>query len=333
MPHLPALSRSRAVAGSLLLGVGAVALIAARPPDRVATPDARASGITFTYRVTSSSADKKQREMRSNLSTVRMQDGNIRMDYIEGQTPMGQKNGYIIVQGDAGKFVIVDPKEKKAMIMTADAMGSGFGALLNNPLVKLTVSNTSFKFKDLGAGEPILGYKTRKVRTYYTSTVEMKVMMMNQKTTSNDSSDQWIANLDFDQRSMESWAKSFASGVKSTNSELAKDLAAYTKEYGRSGMALKTVSWSTQTDKKGKVTADTMTMEMTDLKTGDLDASIFQVPAGYEVTDLSKMMSDMTAAMDSASAGAAKGEPKAEEKVNAKDAIKAGLGGFMKKKK
>ena len=195
------LSRStrRLLVGAASVAVAVTALTAARPI-------ARATGVTFSYRVSSSSTDKKQREVKNMFSTVRMQDGNVRMDYVEGTNPMGQKNGYMIVQGDAGKFVLVDPQEKKAMIMPADAMGSGFGAMLNNPMIKLTVSNTSFRFKDMGAGETLLGYRTRKVRTWYSSTVEMKMMMMNQKTVSNDSSDQWIANVDFDPRTMETWA-------------------------------------------------------------------------------------------------------------------------------
>jgi hypothetical protein len=327
MHSLLSRSTQRLLVGAASVAVAVTALTAARPI-------ARATGVTFSYRVSSSSTDKKQREMKNMFSTVRMQDGNVRMDYVEGTNPMGQKNGYMIVQGDAGKFVLVDPKEKKAMIMSADAMGSGFGAMLNNPMIKLTVSNTSFRFKDMGAGETILGYRTRKVRTWYSSTVEMKMMMMNQKTVSNDSSDQWIADVDFDPRTMETWAKSFASGVKSTNPELARELASYAREYGRTGIALKTITWSTQTDRKGKVTADTLVMEITDLKSGALDKSLFEIPVGYEVTDMSKMMSEVTASMDSANAESAKGEKdaKKEEKPSAKDAIKAGLGGMFKKK-
>ena len=327
MHSLLSRSTQRLLVGAASVAVAVTALTAARPI-------ARATGVTFSYRVSSSSTDKKQREMKNMFSTVRMQDGNVRMDYVEGTNPMGQKNGYMIVQGDAGKFVLVDPKEKKAMIMPADAMGSGFGAMLNNPMIKLTVSNTSFRFKDMGAGETILGYRTRKVRTWYSSTVEMKMMMMNQKTVSNDSSDQWIADVDFDPRTMETWAKSFASGVKSTNPELARELASYAREYGRTGIALKTITWSTQTDKKGKVTADTLVMEITDLKSGALDQSLFEIPADYEVTDMTTIMAEVTASMDSAKAESAKGEKdaKKEEKPSAKDAIKAGLGGMFKKK-
>jgi hypothetical protein len=316
-------SRHRLAAAAL---AGGVLLLSAAKP---VTP--RATGVTFKYRVSSASDGRK-----STLANVSMQDGNIRMDYVEGTTPMGTKNGYVLVQGESGKFIVVNPKDKQAIVMTADAFGSGLGALMNNPMLKMTVSNTSFRFKDMGAGEALLGYKTRKVRTYYTSTIELKVMMMSdQKIVSSDSSDQWVATgIDLGSpKSMEAWSRSFASGVKSTNADLAAEMKKYTNEYGRGSMALKTVTWSSQTDKKGKVTTDVTTMEVTELKKGDLDASLFEVPKGYEVVDMSQMMAGLGEKMDSASAEAAKnGDKKDEKKPSAKDALKSGLGGFLKKK-
>ena len=339
MSALSAVRPWRLSAGAVLLAGGATLLTAARPlPLKSAKPtpaSPRATGATFKYRITSSSDDKRTRESRAMFADVRMQDGNIRMDYLEGVTPMGQKNGYVIVQGETGKFIVVSPKEKQAMVMSADGFGSGLGALMNNPMLKMTVSGTSFRFKDMGAGESILGYKTRRVRTWYTSTMELKAMMMpDQKVVTSDSSDQWIATgIDLGSpKNMEQWAKSFASGVKSTNPELAAELKKYTNEYGRSGMALKTITWSTQTDKKGKVTADTITMDVTELKTGDIDPAVFEVPKGYEVLDMSQMMAGIGEKMDSIKAAEGGKEEKKEEKPSAKDALKKGLGGFLKKK-
>jgi hypothetical protein len=327
----------RLAASAMLLASGAVLLGAARPvapPKGPATP--RATGATFKYRIVSSSDDKRTRESRALVANVSMQDGNIRMDYLEGMTPTGQKNGYVLVQGETGKFIVVNPKDKQAIVMSADGFGSGLGALMNNPMLKMTMSNTSFRFKDMGAGETILGYKTRKVRTWYSSTMEVKVMMMpDQKIVSNDSSEQWIATgVDVGgAKNMEVWAKSFSSGVKSTNPELAAELKKFTNEYGRTGLALKSVTWSTQTDKKGKVTADTVTMDVTELKTGSLDPAIFEVPKGYEVLDMSQMMAGLGEKMDSVNAAAGeKGKKEEEKKPNAKDAIKSGIGGFLKKK-
>jgi hypothetical protein len=324
----------RPLAGVTVLGCGVLLLTAAKPghPRATATgATARAAGATFKYRITSSSSDKRTRESRAMYADVRMQDGNIRMDYLEGMTPMGQKNGYVIVQGETGKFIVVSPKDKQAMVMTADGFGSGFGALMNNPMLKMTVSNTSFRFKDMGAGEPMLGYKTRRVRTWYSSTMELKATMMpDQKMVTTDSSDQWIATgVDLGSpKNMERWARSFASGVKSTNPELEAELRKYTNEYGSTGLALKTITWSTQTDKNGKVMADTITMEVTELKTGDIDPTVFEIPKNYQVTDLSQMMAGISASMDSARA-ASGGK---EEKPSGKDALKKGLGGLLKKK-
>jgi hypothetical protein len=319
----------RVTIGTTAVASAAVLLAAARPLPR-------ATGATFKYRITSSSEDKRTREGRAMFASVSMQDGNIRMDYLEGVTPLGQKNGYVLVQGETGKFIVVSPKDKQAMVMTADGFGSGLGALMNNPMLKMTMSNTSFRYKDMGAGESMLGYKTRRVRTWYTSTMELKAMMMpDQKIVTNDSSDQWIATgIDLGSpKNMEQWTKSFSSGVKSTNAELAAELKKFTNEYGKSGMALKSITWSTQTDKKGKVTADTMTMEVTELKTGDIDPTVFEIPKGYEVLDMSKMMAGLNEKMDSLKAAEGeKEEKKDEKKPTAKDAIKAGIGGFLKKK-
>ncbi len=328
---------TRTLTSTLFLVVGIVGVAGARPTHRPSSVPSRATGVTFTSRTTSTSADKRMRESTANLTTVRMQDGNVRMDYVEGTSPMGQKGGYLLVLGETGNFYIVNPKDKQAVVMTADGMGSGMGAMLNNPVLKMTISNATFRFKELGAGESMLGYKTRKVRTYYSSTIETKVLMMTNKMQIADSTDQWIANVDFDPRNLEIFAKSFSSGVKSTNPDLAIEMAKYTKEYGRTGLALKRISWSTRTDKKGNVTGDTITTEVSDLKTGSLDASIFEIPKDYEIQDLTKMAAGLQASLDSAKADTSKGSKKAEKKddkpQSAGDAIKAGIGGLFGRKK
>jgi len=321
----------RITACTVAIAGGVPTLIAARPWLPSPPAAMRATGATFKYRITSTSSDKRMREARALYADVRLQDGNIRMDYLEGMTPMGQKNGFVIVQGGTGKFIVASPQDKQAMVMTAEGFGSGLGALMNNPMLKMTVSNSSFRFKDMGAGEPLLGYKTRRVRTWYTSTMELKATMMpDQKVVTTDSSDQWIATgVDLGSpKNVEQWARAFASGVKASNPELEAELRKYTAEYGNAGLALKSITWSTQTDKNGKVVADTVTMDVTELKTGDIDPTVFEIPANYQVTDLTRMMAGMSESMDSARA-ASGGK---EEKPSAKDALKKGLGGLLKKK-
>lgn len=83
---------ARIAAGSV---AGVALLTAAKPLPRPTAKPAttvtapRATGLTFKYRITSTAQDKKQREARSIYATVRIADGNVRMDYLEGMTPMG----------------------------------------------------------------------------------------------------------------------------------------------------------------------------------------------------------------------------------------------------
>lgn len=283
------------------LAAGAMLLIAASPqPASLARssspavdPSPAASGVSFTYRVTSSSSDKKVREQSNMLATVQVANGNVRIDYTEGLLPTGDKSGYVIISGEPARFLVVNPKKKQAVAMDPAALGGGMGAMANNPMVKMSVSDVSFRYKDMGAGEDILGYKTRRVRTWSTSTTSIKVTMLpEQKTTTTDSSDMWIATgMDVDLRDVERWGRSFAMSMKTSTPQVDAEMEKFFREYGASGMPLKTVTWSVQTDKNGKTKAtDEITAEVTDLRIGAVDPSVFELPSDYEVMDMSKMM-------------------------------------------
>ena len=274
-------------ATSVMAGVSASGATATVPPPK--TP--AAGGLTFTYTVTSSATDKRRKESLDINAIVRLQGGNARMDYTGGKGPMGQKGGYILITSSPPQFAIVNDKEKSVLVMEASQFGSGLGAMMNNPMMKMTISNAKFSYKDMGAGENILGYRTRRVRTYNSSDLEMKIMGMTQRSSSSDSSDQWIAQgIEVDEQSLAAWGRSFSSGMKVTNPELAAEFAKFEKEYARGGMALRSTTWSTNTDGKGKATTDVINMEVTDLKKGDLDPAIFRIPDGYRVTNLSEAL-------------------------------------------
>lgn len=277
---------------SLVLAGSVATIAAARAPQTPPATLPTAGGLTFTYKVTSSSSDKRAKEARDMLATVRLQDGNARVDYVSGQAPMGQKGAYILVTSSPAQFAIVNDKDKQVMIMEPSMLGSTFGAMLNNPMLKLTIKNAKFSYKDMGAGEEIMGYKTRRVRVYNSSDTEMKIVIKTMKYSNSDSSEQWIAqgiNADVDEDALAAWGKAFTSGLKTTSPELAAEFAKYDREYGRNGLALKSTTWSTQTDEKGKATTDVVTMEVTDLKKGAIDAAMFKIPSNYKVTDLSAM--------------------------------------------
>lgn len=322
---------TRFLVTTLVLGAVTATLAAARPATN-RTPATTAAGLTFNYTVTSSSADKKQKEASEIRAKVRMQDGSVRMDYTGGAGPMGQKGAWLLITSAPSQIAVVNDKDKRVMVMDAAMFGSGMGALMNNPMMKMTMSNAKFSFKDLGAGEDILGYSTKRVRVYSGMDIEMKVMGMTQRSSSSDSSDQWIAqDIGVDEDALAAWGRSFTSGMKASNPEAAAEFARFEKDYGRKGMALRSITWSNRTDNKGKVTSDTMRMEVTDLVKGAIDAAVFKMPAGYQVTNLSDVMKSAQASMDSANKAPGADSAKGKQ-PSSSDAIKAGIGGMFKKK-
>jgi hypothetical protein len=287
---------------AVAIGAMASTMVAARLPvlpGNGITP--RADGLTFTYTVTSSSADKKQREAANQIATVRIQDGNVRMDFSVGSAMAGQKGVYMLVLGEATQFAMVSDKDKQVMIMDAATFGSGMGALANNPLLKVTPREASFSFQDMGPGEKMLGYSTQHVRVMHSSSMEAKILGMTRKSSSADTSDQWIAHdLGVDAGSLLAWSKSFGAGVKITSPELAAQMDKYQQQYGKSGIVMRSVTRSARTDNKGKVQSDSLTMEVTDLKKGEIDASMFKYPGNYKVVNVGEQMASFKAAMDSA---------------------------------
>lgn len=318
------------------LAVGAAA--AARPLAFV-------DGVTFSYKVSSSRKDQKGAPSASYVSTVRLAGGNMRMDYTDGVNPMAGKDGYMVIRGDDERLAIVNAKEKQVMILDAAALGTGMGAMLNNPMLKLAFKDQSFSYEDLGAGETILGNRTHKYRLKQKYTLEMRVMGMRRSTTDETVTDQWIATSlkGIDERAMKRWAKSFGSGVKVTNPELAAQMEKFLRD-SKGGLALKSVVVSTRNDGK-KTETDTTTMEVVDLKPASMDASIFTWPESYAVVDMGQMLAgaadslraaqaragDSASAMPAAQVDSAKG-PSVKDELK-KEGVKAGLRGILGRRK
>lgn len=344
MLRLPprAARRVSAVLGAVLV-VGAAA--AARPLATAATAAAMLDGVTFSYRVTSSRKDQKGAPPASFVSNVRLAGGNMRMDYVEGANPMAGKDGYIVIRGDDERLAIVSPKDKAVMVMDAAALGSGAGAALNNPMLKLAFKDAAFSYEDLGAGESVLGHRTHKYRLRQKYTMEMRIMGMRRSSTEESVTDQWVASdlKGVDERAMQRWAKSFGAGIKVTNPDMARAMERYLKD-AKGGLALKSMVVSTHGDGK-KTETDTTTMEVVELKNASHDASIFTWPDSYTVTDMGQLFTAVrdsmrvagartdsaNAANGTAGADTAKGvDLKGEMK---KEAIKAGIRGMLGRKK
>lgn len=323
----------RAIAAAL----AAAALLSARPAAQAQ------SGVTFTYRVQSTAAARDARSGNAPspnmIATVRMSGGNARMDFREGSMPMTRNGGYVLIRGADRQLVFVNPQDKQAMVIAADNLGAGLGSLTNNALVKMTVRDPRFSFEELGAGEPILGYPTRRVRTRSGSTTEMRILGRTQRSSESSETEMWIATrpAGLDASALEAWSRSFGSGLRRTNPGLAAQMADYQRKYG-DGLALRAVTVTQMTDEQGKATTDTTRMEVTELSRANVPASLFEVPSDYQVVDTRQLAAaadsarrasgDTTSMSDAAKAGAADAA-----RAGAADAAKNAIGGLFRRKR
>lgn len=334
---MPALARPPRPFARRFAGAAAVAsMLAAAAPSAATAQD----GVTFTYRVQGTAARQGNAPAAGMLATVRIAGGNARVDFREGGGPLGRDGAYMIVRGADRQMLLVQPKDQRVMIMDAAAMGSSLGALTNNAMVKVAVKDARFAYEDLGAGERILGYPTRRLRASWGSTTEMRVMMRRQTTTDSSTSEMWVTPSvpGVDPEALRGWSRAFGAGLRRTNSEMAQQMEEFDRRFG-AGLALRSVIATTQRDDKGRTTVDTARMEVTDLTRGRVDPAAFEAPAGYQTTDMRQVLAaadsvQRAAGMDTSSlAGQAKqgAQEGARESVRegAKNAAKNAIGGLF----
>jgi hypothetical protein len=248
--------------------------------------------------------------------------------------------GYILLRGAERTMVIVSPKDKAAMVVGAEGLGAGAGAMTNNAVVKVSMRDAKFDFEDVGAGERILGLPTRHVRMRWSGATDVRVLGRTNSTTEANVGEAWIATsvAGVNAEALGAWSRAFGAGLRRANPDLARQMEDYDKRYG-SGLALRNVVVSTRTDEKGKVTVDTTRMEITELARGRIDPALFDIPPGYEIADMRQVAAAMDSArkangLDTVDVGKSmKDGAKDAGKDAAVEAVKGKLGGLLRKKK
>ena len=330
-----------------------LALLVTAAATLAAAPVAHAQDLTFTYRAQSTAARAAQRDRNAApspnmLATVRMSGANARVDVREGTIPMARNGAYVLLRGADQQMVVVNPRDRQAIVLSADALGAGLGSLTNNALVKVTVREPRFAFEELGPGERILGQPTRRVRIQSGSTLEMRVLGRTSRSSESTVVDAWVAPrpAGLDPAALRGWSRSLGGGVRRTNAELASQMTDYDRRYG-DGLALRSIVVMQQTDDKGHVTVDTVRTEITEMSRGRVDPALFAVPTDYQTVDMAQVAGAAGAAMDSArraNGGAPGGDTgslggamrkAADESIkeNATQSVKNAIGGMFRRRR
>jgi len=264
---------------------------------------------------------------------------------------MADKGGYILY--DPTSMMIVSPKEKQILKFTFDDLEKGMSALAASvPGLRLAVTDVAVNFEPLGPGEPLLGMSTTRFRVTQDYKLAMKVAIMNRNSTEHIVQEYWMA----DQKS--GFANPFARmggmrpGGGGAFAELMSKTSEATAKMGN-GIPVKTVTTTTSTNDKGEKTTNVATMEVTELKAGNVDDALLVAPSDYQVMDMGEQTKAMAAQMEQqrAAQAAQAGQPasavpadsgpsikeaaKQSAEQAAKDAaaqkVKKGLGGLLRR--
>lgn len=336
-------------AGLTLAVAGSVLTLAATTP-RVFSP-----GYTYRMRISGQATDPRGKTndfvVMSGRAMVTATKGRLDIDEASKEHgSMGEKGGYVLY--DQTSMMIVSPKDKQILKFGFDDLEKGMSSMLANaPGMRINISDVTVNFENLGPGGELLGMSTTKYRITQDYKLAVKVAIMNRNSTEHVVQEFWMA----DQK--HNFANPFARmgsmrGVGGgAFSELMAKSAEANAKMGK-GIPVKTLTTTTSTNDKGEHTTTVSTMELTELKSGDVDDALFVPPADYQVMDMGEQTRAMGAQMEQAKAAhaaesgqAAHAQPdstpamkeaaKKTAEQAAKDAatagVKKGLGGLFRR--
>jgi len=241
----------------------------------------------LSYRIDSTTTGTQERKLSG---LVEVEGSKFRMNVDKGDGMVFPDSSYVISTNGGHTLSVVDPAAKTYFEMPLDQLAGGVGAMMQQmgDKVKFTTSDPKVDVKDLGAGETIEGYATRKksVDTSY----DMNVEVMGQKMTISMSmaTQSWVT----DQLSM-NFASFLQTGELRTGMpDIDKIIAAQAK--GVTGFPLKQVA-NVHIQQNGMDMNMTTTTNVSSIQKKTIADSEFVVPAGFTKVDspIEKMMKMM----------------------------------------
>lgn len=273
-------SRATLVA-TIAIAAGAAAFAPVAPPRAV-------EGYVVTQRITTNGS-KDTGTVRLKLLPGRVR---IEMEGVQAEIPAG----VFMLMRDDGRLSVVMPSERRVMVMDIAALTSGAEAM--GGMGSMEFKDVSADVEDLGAGETILGYATRKYRITQKYTIAVSIMGQSMSTTNSTAAEVWMAaDVPGVSEGMNRFTESVG-GALSGGAGPAKPLVDALKGKAPKGTALKSVATTTVL-KPGEEPETTVTTSVvTSITKTDINAAEFETPAGYEVMDLAELMKKMRGMID-----------------------------------
>ncbi len=253
-------------------------------PHLVAAQNAQPAqpGWTYATRITvdSGGGHVTQLAMRYRIAGDRIRSETT----MSGATGAALSGMYSVIDRRDSTMTMVMPKQKMATTMSLSAQ---FPA--GSPTLRIGATHvTSSRSDTLGAGETIQGYETRRIHTTAAGTSDFSVGSQLCSRPFDMVMDIWYAPALDMQGALTALADGIVGAGIPTMTDAARSSA--TGPAGPSGAPLRSILRSTSRDARGNALTVTTTMEITELNHDSIDDAEFAVPAGFTVTDMTKLM-------------------------------------------
>lgn len=213
-------------------------------------------------------------------STVRawIDGDNAHIEFTDSDVPQVGKGNYLLTTDGGETFFLVNPAEKSYMRWDMSQVMNMLDGMKG--LVSIEITNTEIDKLEEKAGGEVLGHDTRYVRFQSSFDTKIKVMGMKRSSSTETLQEVWVTD-DYDVAAMSAWFK----GLRSTGAKEMDDLFQKSMD-AVDGFALKSVAVSTTVDRKGRETRSRTVTEVTEVREESIDAAQFDMPAGYQETQL-----------------------------------------------
>lgn len=300
----------------------------------------RAPGLTYTFvshvQITDPNGKTTDRVAMSGHASILGDRARIDLDSLAApMSPAHQQGGdamrgvYFLSLDGGRRLVFVDPNKKQYMDMSMSGMMQGLGALTKGMggLINFQATDVHVDAQKIGPGPTMLGHSTVHYRLTDSKTMNTKILFKTM--TSHDST---VTDLYY-APDLKNFINPFLSNSQAMTGALdmfgpeykQQYMAAHAKLY-QAGAPLRTVSTATATDGSGKVRRTVSTTEVTQLSTGNVSASLFDIPSDYTKIDTTAPASPTSSAQSDSAAAHQADSVKADSK---KGLLKKGLKGLF----
>ncbi len=213
-------------------------------------------------------------------------DGNkAKILFRESQNPMTAEGSYLLTQDGGKTLLLVNPKERTYMELDLEAMVGMLGSLESGlgGMVDIEFSEPDVEILDEAEGDEILGFETRHYRVRSSFGMEMKILGMKRSHETETLQDIWVTD-ELKDPALAVWLRK---DPPSTGDEkLDRIIAAEVGKLEGFPLLTRAVSTSVGGRKGKRKTTTTTTTKVVELKKMKIEAEEFELPSGFEKTEL-----------------------------------------------